>query len=260
MHNNSWCYTKEDLIQAMRDIGLKKCDVVFSHSNIAYCGLMAGCNTHEEIAESFLEAFFEVIGEEGTLIVPTFTYSTSNGRIFDYENSHSDCGFFTEYIRKHPHAIRSLDPNVSVAAIGAKADILLRDLSVNGYDDESFFGRFYNDNGVICNINFDAASTFVHYVERCLSVPYRFDKVFNGIMRIGGIEKACTSVLWVRKLQDGTQLDTALFHKVAVDKGLYKMSSVGRGSIGLIKSSDVYEIIEEGLRSNPNFLIKANWM
>ena len=40
------------------------------------------------------------IGENGTLIVPTFTYSISSGQKYDYKNSKNICGIFSEYIRK----------------------------------------------------------------------------------------------------------------------------------------------------------------
>ena len=49
--------------------------------------------------------------------------------------------------------------------------------------------NIFPNNKVFCNLNFDAGSTFVHYVERSLKVPYRFDKSFSGIFRRKGKEE-----------------------------------------------------------------------
>ena len=44
------------------------------------------------------------------------------------------------------------DPNVSVVVLGNKKDFLTKNCSINSYGKNSFFNRFYELNGQICNI------------------------------------------------------------------------------------------------------------
>ena len=257
MGSSEGYYTKEDVTRALTELGLEDGDVVFSHSNIAFCGPMSDNAQPGDIAQVVLEAFLQVLGPAGTFIVPTFTYSFPRNEIYDPAESKSGCGFFTEHIRKRPGAFRSLDPCVSVAAIGERAHFFTSDLPGNAYAEGSFFDKFYKAQGKICNINFDAASTFIHYVERQFSVPYRFDKTFKGKIRTRNQLIDSQSTLWVRHIEEGTLPDFRTFHRYAVEKGCYKTKRVGRGSIGVISAHATYALIAELLPLEPLFLTVA---
>ena len=63
-------YTSIDEIKHLiSSLGLKKKDVVLVHSSLFSLGKI------ENNVEGFYKAIRDVIGEEGTIIVPTFTYS-----------------------------------------------------------------------------------------------------------------------------------------------------------------------------------------
>ena len=250
-------YSLESLISALIDIGIKKGDIIFSHSNIGYLGIPEGECTVENACSTILKAFLEVIGNEGTLCVPTFTYSFSQNKIFDPDITNSDCGIFTEYIRKHPNSYRSEDPCVSVSAIGKDAKRLTENIPVNAYGDNCFFNRFHRLNGKICNMNFDAGSTFIHYFERKLKVPYRFDKTFSGTMIKCNKSYKRNSTIWVRYLTDGTSPKFEPFDLLAKKKHYYKTAKIGRGMIGSITVEDTYHLIKETISKRPWFLTEA---
>lgn len=69
----------------------------------------------------------EIIGSEGTLVVPTFSsinaidYMLQDG-IFDVQSSKSGMGAIAENVRRSPGAIRSVHPTKSVAALGHNAE------------------------------------------------------------------------------------------------------------------------------------------
>lgn len=108
-------YSKEDLIEALISVGLKKKDIVFVHNNVGFLGMPKGGSNVQNVFSTILDAFFSVIGASGTLIVPTFTYSFPHGKVFDPDLTPSDCGVFTEMLRKHPNAYRSHALAVSIA-------------------------------------------------------------------------------------------------------------------------------------------------
>jgi len=72
-----------------------------------------------------VRAFQRVLGPQGTLLVPAFTYSfrnRPNTPPLDRRNSPgSRTGLFAETVRTHPSAHRSGHPTHSVAAIGGRA-------------------------------------------------------------------------------------------------------------------------------------------
>ena len=111
--------TKEDLEHNIRALGLGPGDHVVVHTSLRKVGHVDGG------PRALLDAFLDVLGPEGTVLVPTFTYSFS-GRPgtdpFDrWSTSGSRTGIFAETVRTDPRAFRSAHPTHSVAAIGARA-------------------------------------------------------------------------------------------------------------------------------------------
>ena len=95
-------YINEDIISSLKNTGLEKGNSIFVHSNLGYFGQLKNANSIETLCKIFEESIFEVIGEKGTLIVPTFSLSFCNNQVYDKINTPSlECGIFSEYIRKN---------------------------------------------------------------------------------------------------------------------------------------------------------------
>lgn len=110
------------IISDLAAIGLKKGDSVIVHSSFSSMGKVEGG------AETVIRAILDVIGEEGTLMFPTFTYLDvyENCR-FDYKNTPSCVGYLSEFFRNMPGVVRSMHPTHSVAAIGRLANEFIKD-------------------------------------------------------------------------------------------------------------------------------------
>ena len=50
-------------------------DTIYCHSAIGYFGRLLDCDSADDLCECFFDSIFEIIGDSGTLIVPTYTYS-----------------------------------------------------------------------------------------------------------------------------------------------------------------------------------------
>lgn len=250
-------YNRKLFTEALRSSGLCRGDLVFSHSNIAFFGLPEEGRNADVAVQVIMNAFFDVIGDGGTLIVPTFTYSFPDGKIFDVQNSSGNGGVFAEAIRNHKDSYRSIDPSVSVAAIGSDAKSLTENMPVNSYGPGSFFERFYSAGGKICNLNFDAGSTFIHFVERQLNVSYRFDKKFTGIIRNAGREYEVAHELYVRYLHPDTEAVFEPFDRCAQELKVCNKVSVGRGAITVLTAEGTYSLVDRMLKKKPYFLTKA---
>ncbi len=247
-------YSSTNFKFALEKSGVKDGDTLFIHSNIGLFGMPENCNNKNEACELILNSIFSVIGSKGTIVVPTYTYSFSKNEIFNYKQK-SVCGIFSEFVRNHAISERTIDPMFSISALGYNSKSLTVDISNNSFDQNSFFSRFHQINGKICNFNLNAGSTFVHYLERILEVDYRFDKEFSGVIIYKESRYNKKWITWVRNLNN---LSTSPnFHQLtseALNKNLFKKINVGNGYLGTISADDKFNLIKKKLPDCPYFL------
>jgi len=249
-------YNFRQMKEALRKCGLNRGDTVFCHSNVGFFGRAEEGETAEALFGMILRAFQDVLGPEGAVVVPTFTYSFCKGEVFDPANTPSRMGLFAEMLRRQPEARRSEDPIFSVAALGARSVELTENVPHECFGGNSFWDRLLQADGVICFMNLDLDyCTFNHYVERCLAVPYRYDKLFTGYVERNGIKKKSGAVHFCRDLSNpGTVQSAELLTESAVRECLLRSASVGRGQVVCIRAADIYRLIEQGIKQNPWFM------
>ncbi len=252
-------YTRAQMADALRASGVRQGDVVFSHSNVGYFGIPDGGISRANLFDTIYGAFTDALGPEGTLVVPTFTYSFPRGELFDLDSTPSTCGVFTEMIRNLPEARRSEDPIFSVAAVGPHADALTEGVSFECFGPDSFWHRFLEHDGLISNLNFDAGSTFLHYVEKRLDVPYRYDKLFVGDLSTATESRPAAVVFFVHDLSNpDTEPSFEAFDRLSRERGIVKSEDVGRGSVVSLRGADVYALLEEALVDQPGLLLEGD--
>lgn len=252
-------YSKKDIVAALAELGVKKGDNLFIHSNLGFFGRLEGAQKPVDYYNAFKKAIFSVIGEEGTVVVPTFSYSYCNKKVFDKNATMGVGGLFAESLRLDSSAVRSTDANFSVAAIGENARFFTDHSPEHSFGKNCFWERFLKKNGKICNFNFDSGSTFIHYVEKLLKVSYRYDKAFPGVSLEDGKRVEKTFYHFVYDLNKPNNApDFAKFDKKAKELGVAKTRNLGRGQIVLITAFDALEFISSELKNNPAFLITGS--
>lgn len=250
-------YTFDDLISALCGIGLGDGDDVFIHSNLGFFGRPGEVSSPDQMCALFVRAIREVIGSQGTLILPTFTYSFCHGEVYDPWETPTGCGMFPEYLRKQPGTLRSDDPNFSVAAVGKNALLYTQRWSHEAFGEGCFWEKFLEQRGRIACFNFDCGSTFVHYVEHQNQVSYRYNKAFNGVICKNGKTMRDYAVHYVYdkdRPQDEpcfTRLDALIR-----TQPFFKAAALGRGEMLSFPAKDYAEIIAETLKKRPRFLTR----
>jgi aminoglycoside 3-N-acetyltransferase len=248
-------YTQSEFARALRQVGVRPADTVFSHSNVGLFGPCAEGPTPDAVFHTILGAFQEALGPDGVLAVPTFTYSFCKGEPFDPTRTPSTCGAFTEWLRRLPDARRSLDPIFAVSAVGPRAGDLLDDLPPECFGFGSFWDRFLQADGVVCNMNLDAGSTFLHHAERRLRVPYRYDKLFAGDLILGERRVGHGAVFFCQDLSDPTTVAAfAPFDRLARERGIVRTAVVGRGGLVAYRAADALRLLAEVLPRRPLLL------
>ena len=159
----------------LSDLGLKKGDDVLIHSSFKSLGKVNGG------IETLINAILSVIGDSGTLIVPTLTYRdvSVTHPVFDYLNTPSCVGAVSEFVRLHPDSRRSIHPTHSCSVIGAKRDYYVgcHELDRTPIGENSPFFKLKEEGGRIlmlgCGIK---PNTSCHGIEEAAGVSYVLPK------------------------------------------------------------------------------------
>lgn len=249
-------YAFDDIVKSIKAVGVEEGDVVFVHSNLGFFGRLDGAKSINDICGAFVNAIDQAIDfEKGSLFVPTFTYSFCNGEPYYPSVPKSKCGSFSDYISGLPEAVRSLDPLFSVAGLGKFKEILKEVNTENSFGKGSFWDHLERLDAKFLNFNFDIGSTYVHYVERELSVPYRRDKVFKGELVLNEKKIPQTATHFVRDLLDQRSYpDFSKLHKASLEENISQSAPLGRGYVCSVKVREVKKLISKKIEMDPYFL------
>lgn len=176
-------YTADDLINIMTNLGMKKGSVVCIHAS------MMEFYNYKGTAQELIDKIMEILGSEGTLIMPSYPYIPPNEKdtfIFDPHNEPTTAGFLAETFRKYPGVKRSNNVQHSVCAIGKYANYLIKDHTkcLDCWDLNSPWSRMCELDALIFDMGLgnNYLSTICHCVESRLanSFPY-WSLFFNHI-------------------------------------------------------------------------------
>jgi len=247
--NTGKIYTFSDVVNALREVGADKCEVLFVHSELSFGVPCKGLKRKD-----FIELMYLAIKELGvkTLIFPTFTFSFSNYEDFDIANSKSKMGVLTEYVRKLPDSLRSCDPLMSVSLIGENKK-LIENLGKSSVGTDSIFDKLHNTENVkflFFGTEIGQCFTHMHYVEERLNVPYRYNMDFSGnIIDLDGKIRNDTYTLFV-KYRDIIPIVPDSFEDELIKEGIYKKVSLGNRHVGCFTEKESYEVTERWLKND----------
>ena len=201
-----------------------------------------------------------ILGPQGTLIVPTFTYSFCRSEAFDVKKSPSTVGAFTEFVRSQPDSMRSIDPIFSVSAIGAAAQSIHDLRNESCFGPGSIFDFLFRQAGkiVCCGCSLDRA-TFVHFVEQTQGVYYRYIKRFAGpLIDSLGVESNCHVDYYVRKLDLNFETNLGRLQIALEGSGKLFSGELGRFRLLSVGAVDFFEQASEMLKMDENSLVAFN--
>ena len=251
-------YVENDIKRILVKIGISSGDTIICHSNIGLFGRIKNFTNKKGLCSIFFSSIFDIIGKKGTLLVPTFTtHIPTNNKVFDVDKTPSKMGLFAEWVREHPKSIRSNDPFYSFAANGALASYFCNNIPHNSFEKNSVFDKLHAKNAKVLCLNHPGC-TFLHYVERELNVPYRFDKTFSPSIIQNGHRITQNWKIWVRYLSDDKLAhDPRKFVKFIKDQSIGRYATLGRGEMLTITTTEIYNSVLSGLQQDKWFLVKA---
>ncbi|RKM59432.1 aminoglycoside N(3)-acetyltransferase [Butyrivibrio sp. CB08] len=194
---------KSDIVDALKNAGLQAGDSVMVHTSLGKLGYVCGG------AQTVIEALIEVVGDEGTIMMPTQSWKNldpkagvhwladeadwdkirENWPAYDKAITPTNTmGAVAEMFRSWPGAIRSDHPARSVAAWGKHAAYLTEnhDLS-NIFGEGSPIGKLYELNGkvLLLGVGYDK-NTSIHLADARAEYPSKHNCVeHSAIMEDG---------------------------------------------------------------------------
>ena len=170
-------YTREKLVQDFTELGIEQGDTLFIHSSFKSLGPV------DSGAGTVIAAIEEAIGQEGLILMPTFSLLPSREErveAWDIEKTPSTVGWLTEFFRQMPGTYRSDHYSHAVAARGKGARAFVSDhLRREGYQspwDHHPWGKTYGTHSpmfraykadaklLMLGVDYES-STYIHLVE-----------------------------------------------------------------------------------------------
>lgn len=253
-------YTAEDLARTLNDVGASDCQTLFIHSDIMF-GALAKSVKPKELCSIFFDVLQKLNVQN--IIVPTFTYSFCNHEDYDVVKSKTSMGVFNEFVRKMDGRYRTLDPLLSLS-VPAHLKFLFDNVSDHSLGVGSGLDVLHHMGDVkflFLGADIAGCFTYVHYVEKMMDVPYRFDMSFDGniidmdgnlLKRSQKIHTQCTGVKLPERYGH--------FEANLLEKRLLKQKRFGDKFISCLSEKDAYREIEQCISSNRFYFVEEPYI
>jgi aminoglycoside 3-N-acetyltransferase len=238
--------TVDSLVAELRELGVEPGTVLLVHSSLSQLGWVAGG------AQAVVHALQEVVGPEGTVVMPTHSYLTDPATWHDPAVPEAwwpqirqhlpafdpaltptrGMGAIVECFRHTPGLRRSSHPSVSFAARGSHSDTVVADHSLDDdLGEGSPLARVYDLDGqvLLLGVGHDN-NTSLHLAEYRAEFPRRRWEDQGSPVLVDGVRR------WVRYqnlVGDASDFER-LGQDFAVETGLERRSSVGASQTRLM--------------------------
>lgn len=219
------------IVCGLRGIGIVSGQLLQVHSSLSAIGHVLGG------ADAVVDALLEVLGPEGTLMVPTFNHGAAD--VFDVHTTPSVNGAITEAVRKRPEARRSVHPTHPYAAIGPLAEELTCEhLELLTFDEHSPLGKLAAMGGhvLLLGVGMDR-NTAAHVGETMARVPCVGYREFERkVLHPDGVIRTAWAVLW----RDGPcRLEWDPLEAAMRERGMITDGTIGEAPVQYMKAGDV---------------------
>jgi aminoglycoside 3-N-acetyltransferase len=234
---------KEHITSALQKLCVARGETALLHSSLSEFGYVAGG------ADTVIDAVLEVLGNEGTLMLPTFTFSWMGAPPYDKDKTPSILGAIPNVFWRRNGVIRSDHPTHSFAAVGKHAAHL-----VEGHDPhmppigrEGPIGKLVELDGKILMLCRKGANTAMHAGECWNGVPY-----IPAVCQI--IENGVKEQVLVSGLPWHARFDRA--YEILFEQALVRTAELGEGTVYLMRAADAVEAQARVVRETPELLVE----
>ena len=252
-------YNAADVLDSLRAIGANDCETLFIHSDIMFGMAPSDFNKKE-----YLKILYDIIKSLNVenIIVPTFTYSFCNHETYDVRKSRTSMGSLAEYIRKQDGRYRTMDPLLSLS-VPEKMKDKFSSVSDHSLGKGSGLDILHSLNSVkflFLGAKQGECFTYVHYVEKMLEVPYRYDQKFTGtVIDYNGNTEERTQYIHTHCYGVKIPENYNYFEEELIRMGKVKKQKLGNSFVSSLSEKDAYEQITDRILKEPYYFVDGSY-
>ena len=232
---------------------IEKGDVILLTSDIT--DLFLQCQENGEIMDVniLLDNFQEAIGEEGTLLVPTYNWGFCQGKAFDYKKTPSKTGAIGNAALRRKDFTRTKHPIYSFAVWGKDAVKLAAMDNIESFGPDSPFAYLeqVNAKNVFIGASLRNSFTYIHYIEQKLGAKYRYSKKFKShYSDQNKVDTVKEYAMYVRDLDLGVVCAPDPFVDTLYANHIVQHGHINGVPYEVIRFNDVTPFIQEDILHN----------
>jgi aminoglycoside 3-N-acetyltransferase len=233
-------------------VDLHKNDKLLLHSNMKNLYRSLKKLKYEFKTDDILSFLIDFLGNNGTLILPTFNFDFCNKGNYSCLKSKSQVGALSEAARIKAKRNKTWHPVYSFVLFGniPKDEVLKSNYSALGAD--SIFNWLTNNNGKIgiIDLSDQNSMTFYHHVEELMHANWRFHKEFIGKYEdFNNVIAEIKTKIFVRKLEENVKTDVIGMEKILWSKNIYSAQhNNSHKGFRIAKAKDIKTEVEKIIR------------
>jgi aminoglycoside 3-N-acetyltransferase len=225
--------------------------------HIDLMGLIRLGKNQEEMMDNFYKILIDTQEGGGNIVVPNYTYSLTKNEVFNINSTPPTIGRVCEYLSK-TDVPRTQDGNFSYLNFSNHFfhEHLQKIETYATFGKNSLIDELFESNGYLCALGCGLEFTEIHYIEKKLNVPYRFNKKFTGKINNGVDEYVQDNTFFCRDISLELQSSFDVLYDDLKKEGMIEYWSIDNiFAIEAVKFRELYSFIKSKLNKNINYLV-----
>ena len=247
-----------DFEKIFQNLNIKKGDNIIINSDIKKILIHYKKQKEKLNPNLILDSVLSKIGDDGTLLLPTFNWDFCNGKEFNYFKTPSKSGSLTKVALSRNDFIRTKNPIYSFAVSGKSQKFLKNLMHESCFDLNSPFGFLIKNKGknLFIDIDYKESLTFVHVAEQQIGVNYRYLKKFeSNYIDENNIKNLAECTMYVRNenFNGVTFIDKKMDNKLK-EKDAIKKIVTNNISFTIVDIPVVYQIMLKDIKNKGHLI------
>ncbi|MDO9182274.1 MAG: AAC(3) family N-acetyltransferase [Bacteriovorax sp.] len=209
--------------------------------------------------------FSNIRKQGGNVYVPSYSYSYTKDEVYSIKDTPCSLGATFDFLKNEHFNLRTADPIFSYLAFSEKTkENFFIPKNYECFGESSLIANVFHNEGILISVgNRLHYSTEIHYIEKLLKVPYRFNKSFKGKTKsLNGELFDLEAIYYCRDLEFAERKKLIVsFEQLMRDmreKKIIKNIAIrDEFELEWVKLSDVFDFVSAKLKINSNYLMKA---
>lgn len=249
----------EEFMETLRQLGIGRGDILYVSSDLKKLFYLLASEhdillseERSRILHGMVRCIQQMVGEEGTILFPVFSWSFCRGDGFDYRRTKGEVGAFSNWVMQNrKDFVRTRHPMYSFMVWGKDAGYLKTLDNQDAWGVSSPFQYLYENKAKQMMFNIEAYKglTFGHYVEQFIKVPYRHPKYFFGTyVDEKGNEEIRMYSMYVR--QSGVEVSSSVRNEFLIQHGAARQKEWKGNKITSVDISLCFPLLKDDMVNN----------